>query len=215
MHHFHPPAPKSCTANQQLNSLMACQYLPCGSVAIRNEKEGLEMLHIGAYVTSVRVAAFSAFIHRRDDPPSYDRQISYVVISFCELQGPAFPYCLQLSEGACCALRLAKAGFLLNGVVSDHGSSLSVCHRSRLEQPSLDTAQCVWHLCITMCSATGVVVNALFLQMVQTPERRSLWGEVGPQSGSVSFHPLKVINGGELSFSSASNRVRGGEKARP
>lgn len=104
MHHFHPPALKSCMANQQLNSLTACQYLPCGSVAIHNEKEGIEMLHISGYVASVRVAPFSAFIRRRYGLPSCDSQISYVVISFCALQGPAFPCCLQLSEGACCAV---------------------------------------------------------------------------------------------------------------
>lgn len=160
MHHFHPPAPKSCIANQQLNSLTACQYLPCGSVAIHNEKEGIEMLHIGAYVASARMASFSVFICRRYGPPSCDSWISYVVISFCALQGPAFPCCLQLSEGACRALPLAKAGLFPKEVMSDHGSSLSFCHRSRLECPSPDTAKCVWHLCVTMCT-TGGIINTL------------------------------------------------------
>ena len=113
MHHFHPPAPKSCIANQQLNSLTACQYLPCSSVAIHNEKEGIETLRISGYVASVRVTPFSAFIHRRYGRLSCDSRISYVVISFCACQGPAFPRCLQLSEGACCALPLEKAGLFL------------------------------------------------------------------------------------------------------
>lgn len=117
MHHFHPPAPKSCVANQQLNSLTACQYLPCGSVAIHNEKEGIEMLHIGGYVTSVRVASFSAFICSRYGPPSCDSWMTNVFFSFGALQGPAFPHCLQLSEGVCCALPLAKVGPFLKGVV--------------------------------------------------------------------------------------------------
>lgn len=60
MHHFHPPAPKSCTVNQQLSSLTACQYLPCSSVAIHKEKEGIEMLHMGGFVTHVGVTSFSA-----------------------------------------------------------------------------------------------------------------------------------------------------------
>lgn len=128
MHHFRPPAPKSSITNQQLNSLTARQYLPCGSVATHDKKERVEMLHIGGYAISVRVPSFSAFICSRYGPP-WDSQVSYVGISFCLIQRPAFPCCLQLSEAVCLALPLAKAGLFLKGIMSDHGPLLPVCHK--------------------------------------------------------------------------------------
>lgn len=86
------------------------------------------------------------------------------------------------------------------------------------ECPSPDTAQCVWCLCLTMCTATGVVINTLPTNDVSSSgaesrkEESVVWS--WPSVWEHVLPPLETTNEGELSFSSASNRVRGGEEDR-
>lgn len=180
MHHFRPPAPKSCIANQQLNSLTACQYLPCGSVATQDKKEGIEVLHIGGYAIRVRVPTFSTFIYRRYGPPSWDSRVSYVGISFCMLQKPAFPCCLQPSEAVCLALPLAKAGLFLKGIISDHGPSLLVCHGG-LEHNSYEkqlSNQGIWYSREYLAWRNGGSEKTLSLFTTTRKETVARWGSI-------------------------------------
>lgn len=81
----------------------------------------------------------------------------------------------------------------------------------RFECPSPDTAQGVWHFCVTMCTTTGAIINTLSTNDLSSKGSDSREkSEVGPGARSP-----EVTNEGELHFSSASNRGRGREKARP
>lgn len=157
MHHFHPPAPKSCTTNQQLNSLTACQYLPCGSNYLSTaKKEGQKCCML---VPAWGWPPFLCLYTGGLDPLLVIPRLHVVVISFCVLQRLAFPCCLQLWGR-------------LSGLAS--GKCWPVSERSRV-RPWVFTVgssqfqawvskprhcpMCV-DLCMRMCTA-GTVVNTL------------------------------------------------------